>query len=162
MPRNKANHIYPATEYSNTASTIDAAQYIITLIDDDAFITEEQLHQLLFVAQTILLRDVNAVFTADTFINAGSTPQAVPLAEVLAPIKPEALSNSDTELRFDNESYIGGIITKINKPERMWLQYVVDCYFDNMPAWRLGEICAKSPILNRVASGETIDFNPAG
>lgn len=160
MTKKKEEHLYPARHYSQNVSTIDAAQYIITLMDDDTMISEKQLHRLLFMAQTVLLRDANAPFSADPFINANSTPRATPLAELLAPIKPEALSDSDTDLYFDNESYIGGIITRIGNPDRRWLEYITDHYFENMPESRLTEICAKSPILNRVACDQTIDFNP--
>lgn len=160
MARTKEGHIYPTEHYSQNVSTIDAAQYIITHIDDDTMISEGQLHRLLFMAQTVLMRDGNVSFSPDPFINADSTPQATPLAGLLAPIKPNALSDSDTELYFDNESYIGGVITQIGNPDRKWLEYITNRYFDNMPDERLTEICTKSPILNRVASGETIEFNP--
>lgn len=143
-------------------STVDAAQYLITLIDDDSFITEEQLHQLLFVAQTTLWRDKGEVFISEEFKNAGHFAQATPLAELLEPIKPEALSDSDNELRFDNESYIGGSISGLGVGDRKWLSHIMDCHIKNAPAWRLAEICAKSPVLNRVGYGEVVDFFPSG
>lgn len=157
------NHAENTTTRDNReVPTVDAAQYLITLVADDSFITDEQLHQLLFVAQTTLGRDRGDVFTSDEFKNAGHFAKATPLAEILEPINPEALSDSDSELRFDNASYIGGSISRINVGDRKWLNYIMDLYFNNSSAERLAEICAKSPVLNRVSYGEVVDFFPAG
>lgn len=161
-PTNSAKRTNFSTHPNREVPTVDAAQYLITIVEDGSYITEAQLHQLLFVAQTTLWRDSGDVFTNDVFKNAGSLPQATPLAEILKPIKPEALSDSDSELRFDNESYIGGSITHLALGDRQWLDCIMDRYIKNAPEGRLAEICAKSPVLNRVEYGEVIDFCPAG
>lgn len=152
--------MHPEEYISETVSTIDAAQYIITQLDDDAYVTEEQLHQLLFVTQTTLCRDWGKKFTRDEFINMGSYAQATPLAAVLETISPETLSSSDYELRFNNTSYIGGSIAGLELAEKQWLDHVLDVHLNNTPAWKLAEICAQSPILNRVEYGEVVEFFP--
>lgn len=150
----------PAEHISETTSTIDAAQYIITCLDDGAYVTEEQLHQLLFVAQTTLWRDWGKKFTPDEFINAGSYAQATPLAKILETIDPETLSDSDDELRFNNASYIGGSVARLGTAECQWLNHILDLHFNDVPAWKLAEICAQSPVLNRVVYGEVVEIFP--
>ena len=152
----------PAEHISETVSTIDAAQYIIACLDDDAYIAEEQLHQLLFVAQTTLCRDWGRMFTPDEFINTGGFAQATPLAKILETIDPETLSNSDSELRFNNASYIGGSVAHLGTAECQWLNHILDLHLNSAPAWKLAEICAQSPVLNRVGYGEVVEFFPMG